>query len=242
MSAGQEVTLRVKRYRPEYAPEPYYEEYQVPVRSDTMVLDALNYVKDELDGSLTFRWSCRMGICGSCAAMVNGVPHLTCSLFVKDLKRRVVRVDPLAHFPVIKDLVVDMGQFVEKLRAVKPWLIRHDRRGLEEQYLQMPWEVEQYRQYSLCINCMICYAACPVYGLDSEFLGPAALALAQRYTLDTRDQGAMERMEAVAGKAGIWDCTFVGECSVVCPKNVDPAIAIQQLKSQGAFQLALPRR
>ena len=100
----------------------------------------------------------------------------------------------------------------------------------EKEYLQSPAELARYKQYTLCINCMLCYAACPIYSLDSEFVGPAAIALAQRYNLDSRDQGRHQRQEVIASHEGIWECTFVGECSVVCPKDVDPAAAIQRAK------------
>lgn len=230
--------LRVKRYRPDRSGQPFYQDFTVPYQKDDMVLDLLNRIKDSVDGSLAFRWSCRMGICGSCGAMVNGKPCLTCETFVRSLRRRVVRVEPLAHFPVIKDLVVDIDDFMEKLPEVKPWLIRKESKMLQEgEYLQRPEEVEAYRQHSLCINCMICYSACPVYGLDREFLGPAALALAHRYNEDSRDQGSEERVREVVGKAGVWDCTFVGECSVACPKDVEPALAIQRMKARGAMQV-----
>ncbi len=232
------VVLRVKRYRPDRAAKPFYQDYTAPYREDDMVLDVLNRVKNTVDGSLTFRWSCRMGICGSCGATVNGKPLLTCETFVKDVRRRVIRVEPLDHFPVIKDLVVDIDDFMRKLPQVKPWLLRRSEKMLEEgEYRQRPDQVEAYLQHAMCINCMICYSACPVYGLDREFLGPAALSLAHRYNEDSRDQGAEERIEEVAGKAGVWDCTFVGECSVACPKDVEPALAIQRMKARGAMQL-----
>ncbi|MDX1534071.1 MAG: succinate dehydrogenase iron-sulfur subunit [Thermoplasmata archaeon] len=236
---ANDVVLRLTRYRPEQSPLPFHQDFTVPYRDDMMVLDALSYIKDELDGSVAFRWSCRMGICGSCAATVEGNPVLTCETFLHEVKRPIIRVEPLAHFPIIKDLVIDMDGFMEKLQQVKPWIIRGSQKPLAEgEYHQLPEQVEQYRQQSLCINCMICYAGCPVYGLEPEFVGPAALALAYRYNADTRDHGSRERLAGVIGKGGLWECTYVGECSVVCPKNVDPAGAIQRLKAPGAIQAA----
>ncbi len=225
------MTLKVARYRPEHRPKPYFDEYEVPYREDMVVLDALNYIKDELDGSLAYRWSCRMGVCGSCGMMVNYKPRLTCSTFLREFYPKHVVVEPLENFPIIRDLVIDMSDFMEKLRTVKPWIIRTDEHSVDEgEYLQPPEQVDRYKQFSMCINCMLCYAACPVYAKDQEFIGPAALALAYRYNLDTRDQGQDERQQIVAVDWGIWDCTFVGECSVVCPKDVDPAAAIQRSK------------
>ena len=225
------VTLHDTRYHPEHDSAPRRQSYSVPYRQDWVVLDALNYIKDQIDGTLTFRWSCRMGVCGSCGMMVNGVPRLTCAAFLREYYPHEIRVEPLTNFPIMRDLVIDMSDFMEKLRSVKPWIIRDEEKPLEAgEYLQTPAELEQYKQFSMCINCMLCYAACPVYGLEPEFVGPAAIALAQRYNLDSRDQGRKQRGPVIASHEGIWDCTFVGECSEVCPKDVDPAGAIQQAK------------
>jgi fumarate reductase iron-sulfur subunit len=125
---------------------------------------------------------------------------------------------------------------MRKLTSVKPWIIRADDKPLSGgEYRQTPEEMDEYKQFSMCINCMLCYAACPIYGLDPKFIGPAAIALAQRYNLDTRDQGAAERLEILSDHQGMWGCTFVGECTKVCPKNVDPAGAIQRYKLNAAL-------
>jgi fumarate reductase iron-sulfur subunit len=232
---ADEITLRVARYRPEQEAEPTVQEYVVPLRKELSVLDGLNYVKDRLDGSLSFRWSCRMGICGSCGMTVNGEPKLTCGTFLTDYAPGPVRVEPMRNFPVVRDLVVDIGDFMEKLPKVSPWIIRDEGKSLDEgAYLQTPEELDEYKQFSMCINCMLCYAACPVYGLDPEFMGPAAIALAERYDLDSRDHGARERLDVLIEREGVWGCTFVGECTTVCPKHVDPAGAIQRYKLKAA--------
>ena len=147
-----------------------------------------------------------------------------------------VRVEPLRYFPVVRDLVTALSDFLVKLQKVKPWLIRRDQPPLSEgEFLQTPEQLDLYKQFSMCINCTLCYSACPVVGLDQEFVGPAALALAQRYNLDNRDQGSAERLATLAHPDGIWGCTFVGECTRVCPKHVDPAGAIQQYKLTAAL-------
>jgi fumarate reductase iron-sulfur subunit len=231
----ERITLHVSRYRPEQESDATVDEYEVPYSRDWVVLDALNHVKDRVDGTLSYRWSCRMGICGSCGMMVNGEPKLTCATFLTDYAPGPVRVEPLANFPVIRDLVVELTDFMRKLSAVKPWIIREEEKPVEEgEYLQTPSQLDDYKQFSMCINCMLCYSACPVYGLNDEFIGPAAIALAQRYNLDSRDQGAAERSKLLSEKDGIWECTFVGECTKVCPKGVDPAGAIQQYKLAAA--------
>ena len=168
---------------------------------------------------------------------VNGEPKLTCATFLSDYAPGPVRVEPLKNFPVVRDLVVEITDFLAKLQAVKPWIIRKDEKPLAEgEFLQTPEQLEQFKQFSMCINCLLCYAACPVYGLDPLFSGPAALALAQRYNMDSRDQGAHERLDVLSQSEGIWGCTFVGECTQVCPKHVDPAGAIQQYKLTAAME------
>jgi fumarate reductase iron-sulfur subunit len=235
------IMLQVARYRPESDSAPTLQEYEVPMREEWAVLDGLNYVKDHLDGSLSFRWSCRMGICGSCGMTVNGDPALTCGTFLTDYAPGPVRVEPLANFPVIRDLVVEIDDFMRKLPEVKPWLVREDDGGVDDvEFLQTPDQLDAYKQYSMCINCMLCYAACPVYGIEPDFLGPAAIALAQRYNLDSRDQGAHQRLDVLATDAGVWACTYVGECTTACPKGVDPAGAIQRYKLTAAARTLLP--
>jgi len=225
------ITLEIFRYRPEAEAEPVFQSYEIPFRKDWVILDALNYIKDNLDGSLSYRWSCRMGVCGSCGMMINGAPVLTCATFLEKYLPGPIRVEPLKNFPVVRDLVIEMSDFMRKLKRVKPWIIREEEKPLSDgEYLQTPVQLADYKQYSMCINCMLCYAACPIYGLEPSFTGPAAIALAQRYNFDNRDQGKKERMEALSQDGGIWECTLVGECSVVCPKGVDPAGAIQRYK------------
>jgi fumarate reductase iron-sulfur subunit len=234
---ADKITMQVTRYRPEEESSATVQEYEVPCSKDWVVLDGLNYIKDRLDGSLSYRWSCRMGVCGSCGMTVNGEPKLTCETFLTEYGDGPVRVEPLRNFPVVRDLVVEIGDFMRKLVTVKPWIIRDQEKPVSEgEYLQTPNELEEYKQFSMCINCMLCYSACPIYGLEPGFIGPAAIALAQRYNLDSRDEGSDERLEVLSEHDGIWGCTFVGECTEVCPKGVDPAGAIQRYKLTAALQ------
>jgi fumarate reductase iron-sulfur subunit len=241
------ITMQVTRYRPEQESGTTVQEYEVPCPKDWVVLDGLNYIKDRLDGSLSYRWSCRMGVCGSCGMSVNGEPKLTCETFLSEYGSGPVKVEPLNNFPVVRDLVVEIGDFMRKLVAVKPWIIRSKEKLLSEgEYLQTPDELDEYKQFSMCINCMLCYSACPIYGLEPGFIGPAAIALAQRYNLDSRDEGSDERLDVLSEHDGIWGCTFVGECTEVCPKHVDPAGAIQRYKLTAALSelksFVLPRK
>ena len=230
---AETMKLEIFRYRPEEENEPTFQTFEVPFLEDWVILDAINYIKDEIDGTLSYRWSCQMGVCGSCGMMINGVPKLSCAVFLKDYYPDKIRVEPLTGFPIERDLIFQMDDFMTKLTEIQPYIIRNkgEEKPLDEgEYLQTPAELERFKPYSMCINCMLCYAACPVYALDSTFIGPAAIALGQRYNMDSRDHGRDARQELIASHEGIWECTFVGECSAVCPKDVDPAAAIQRAK------------
>src|SRR5919206_1063937 len=146
------IVMEVARYRPENETSVTYEQYEVPCPKEWVVLDGLNYVKDQLDGTLSYRWSCRMGICGSCGMTVNGQPKLTCATFLTDYAPGPVRVEPLRNFPVVRDLIVDIGDFMGKLVRVKPWIMRrYDKPISDGEYLQTPDELDEYKQFSMCI-------------------------------------------------------------------------------------------
>jgi fumarate reductase iron-sulfur subunit len=228
---GPVLAIEVLRYRPQTDSDPVFETYTVPYDKDWVVLDALNHIKDNIDRTLSFRWSCHMAVCGSCGVMINGEPKLSCHTFLREYYPGKVRVEPLTNFPIERDLVTVNDDFMEKLASVKPYLIAKASRPVSDgEHLQSAAELDTFKQYTMCINCLLCYAACPQIGLIPEFVGPAALALAHRYNLDPRDAGRKERQEIAASNDGVWDCTFVGACSQVCPKAVDPAAAIQQTK------------
>jgi len=250
MADTRTIEIEVLRYNPEKDSEPHFQSYQVPFSHDTSVLQGLQYIKDYLDGSLTFRWSCRMAICGSCGKMVNGVPQLSCHTFLRDYYPGKVRIEPLNHFPILRDLAIDQSDFFDKkLPSVKPYIVPKDAKPVSAgAHVQTPAQFQKYYQYSQCINCLLCYAACPQYGLKPDFTGPAALALLHRYNADSRDRGWEERAEILNSEEGVWGCTLVGYCSEVCPKQVDPAHAINQNKVNstldyfGVLKLLMPRR
>jgi fumarate reductase iron-sulfur subunit len=231
MTNTRTIDIECLRYNPETDVAPSFQTYPVPFSDEMSVLQGLQYIKDHLDGSLTFRWSCRMAICGSCGSMINGVPQLSCHTFLRNYYPGKIRIEPLNHFPVVRDLAVDQTDFLKKLESVKPYLIPQTvKTPSQGTYLQTLEQIDNYYQYSECINCLLCYAACPQYGLNPAFTGPAALALLHRYNADSRDAGTAERMEVINGEDGVWSCTLVSYCSEVCPKGVDPARAINQNK------------
>lgn len=233
------IKVTVMRYRPDEDAAPWPETFEIEWTYDMSILDALGEIKDNLRPELAYRWSCRMEVCGSCGMVINGVPKLACSTFVRDYAKEnggtgEIVVGAMDNFPIEKDLVVDMEPFIKKLESVSPYIISKNPRALsEKEHLQTPKQLGKYKKYTMCINCLLCYQACPQVGLNADFLGPAASALAHRYNLDSRDDGAKIRFVTLNEEKGIWPCTFVGYCSEVCPKHVDPAGAIQQAKAQG---------
>jgi fumarate reductase iron-sulfur subunit len=233
--AVKTIEIEVLRYRPEQDVAPVWQSYSVPFTDDMSVLQGLQYIKDELDGTLSFRWSCRMAICGSCGMMVDGKPRLSCQTFLREFHPRKLRVEALAHFPIERDLVVSVDDFVGKLQSIQPYIVPKTQRALAEgEYLQTPEQLAQFERFSSCINCMLCYAACPQYGLDPKFIGPGVMALLQRYNADSRDGGSAGRMAVVNADEGVWSCTAVAYCSEVCPKQVDPANAVNLNKINSA--------
>ena len=231
------IEIRVLRYRSEQDKEPVPQSFKVPFTDDMSVLQGLQYIKDYLDGTLSFRWSCRMAICGSCGMMIDGKPKLSCKTFLREYYPEGLSVEALAHFPIERDLIVSVEDFVSKLERIKPYIIPKEPRTLEQgEYLQTPQQRDMYEQFSSCINCMLCYAACPQYGLNPDFTGPGILALLHRYNADSRDGGQSERLNSLGHTdEGFWGCTAVAYCSEVCPKGVDPANAINQNKMNSAI-------
>ena len=156
MSEKKVIEIEVLRYKPESDQEPHSEVYKVPFTDDMSVLQGAQYIKDNFDGSLTFRWSCRMAICGSCGMMINGIPKLSCETFLRDYYPNRIRVEALAHFPIEKDLVTDLSGFIEKLESVQPYTIPAEKRTVEQgEYIQTPAQVQDYMQFTSCINCTL---------------------------------------------------------------------------------------
>ncbi len=228
----KEIKLTVKRYLPETGEFRQYE-YKVNANKYTTVLDALIKVKEEQDSTLSVRYSCRMGICGSCGMVINGKPRLACETHLFSLGAEEISVGPMEGHPILKDLVVYMEEFFEKHREVMPWLYVEDAEEkftASKEYRQERSELDYYLPFSYCIKCGLCVDACPVSNTKPDFLGPQALAQAYRYNSDSRDQGESKRLEKVDTFEGVWGCEYAGACSEVCPKGVDPALAIQLLK------------
>jgi succinate dehydrogenase / fumarate reductase iron-sulfur subunit len=228
------VTFRIRRYDPAKDEAPYYQDFTVPVSPGMVVLEGLWYIKEHLDPTLAWRSSCRMGVCGSCGMLVNGRPTLACNTQIDDVAEDVLVLGPLPNFDIVRDLVPDLAPMFEKHASLLPYVKREgeEQREATEQYWQSAEELEAYLQFSYCIKCGCCMAACPTVATDPNYSGPQPLAQGYRFMIDSRDSAFVERKEILAGEAGPWRCHYGGECSRVCPKGVDPARAIQLMKQQ----------
>jgi succinate dehydrogenase / fumarate reductase iron-sulfur subunit len=227
------VTFEVLRYNPAKGEAPHLRQYSVPVTKGMTVLDGLHWIKEREDGTLSWRSSCRMGVCGSCGMFINGLPRLACNNQIVHLHSDHITIKPLPNFDIIKDLVPDLEGLFNKHRSVKPYLIRKD---LAEQnhptreYFQSEQELVNYIQFAYCIKCGLCLSACPTVATSDTYTGPQSLTQGWRYNSDSRDEGAQEREKELYSSYGVYRCHFAGACSQVCPKGVDPALAIQLAK------------
>ncbi len=226
----KKIKLKVHRYIPREN-HPHYDVFDIPTERWTTVLDALLHAKAYNDHSIGIRYSCRQASCGSCGMMINGIPRLACYTKINDLDTDTITCAPLANFPVIRDLVPDFTVFFQHHKDMEPYImndIETDEKTKE--FLQSPEELDRFRQFSHCIKCGVCYAACPVVATDKKFPGPQALSQMYRYLSDNRDQALDKRLKIVDDRHGVWRCHFAGSCSKVCPKGVDPALGIQLLR------------
>ncbi|MBD3166521.1 succinate dehydrogenase iron-sulfur subunit [bacterium] len=222
-------TLKIFRFNPETDDKPSYKSYTVEPEGWWTVLDALNAIKWEQDGTLTYRRSCRHGICGSCAMQINGLNDLACEKQLKALPRDPIQIDPLPGFEIYKDLVVNMEPFYAALKRIKPWLI-NDEPPPKRERLQSPEQFKQMGTSIACILCAACTSSCPSFWSDQEYLGPAALLKAFRYTFDSRDMGLNDRIEQLDNKHGLWRCHKITNCFTACPKDLNPPEAISRLQ------------
>jgi len=236
--AEKRVFFKLKRFNPLTDEKPYFSEFIIPVKKGMTVLDGLFYIKENRDGSLSFRVSCRMGVCGSCGMMIEKTPRLACQTQILELGRNRVTIEPMPNYPVLKDLVSDLEDMFEFHRMIKPFIIRDDIDEMDNptrEFLQTPEELRRYLQFSYCIKCGLCLSTCPTVSTDRFFPGPQALTQTYRYSADTRDDGFRVRKEIVDKSHGLWRCHYAGACSSVCPKGVDPALGIQLLKRESVF-------
>ena len=230
----ERITLKVFRYDPEVEDkqEPRFDDFQVPFEGGMTVLDALMYARDQYDPSLTFRHSCRQAVCGSDALFINGSQRLGCQTQVADLEGDTVRVEPLPHQEVEKDLVVDMEHFYDQMEAVEPYF-RGDTPDDEEQR-QSRENREKIKMSTRCIWCGACQSSCNIAAGDNQYLGPAAINKAYRFAMDEREEEDMKqhRMDILEQEHGVWRCQTQFSCTNVCPKDIPLTEHIQEMKRE----------
>ena len=229
--AKQVKRFVVYRYDPDIGDNPRMDTYELDLeRCGPMVLDALIKIKNEIDPTLTFRRSCREGICGSCAMNIDGVNTLACTVAI-DAARANVKVYPLPHMPVVKDLVPDLSNFYAQYASIKPWIQTRTPAPPDRERLQSKADQEKINEPSACILCACCSTACPSYWWnDDRYLGPAALLAAYRWIVDSRDEATGERLDALQDPFKLYRCHTIMNCTRTCPKGLNPAKAIAEIK------------
>jgi succinate dehydrogenase / fumarate reductase iron-sulfur subunit len=233
-------TFEVYRYNPEDEKNPYIDRFEIDMSEcGPMVLDALIKKKSEQDSSLTFRRSCREGICGSCSMNIDGTNTLACTKAVSECKDGPIKIYPLPHMPVIKDLVPDLTHFYEQYKSVKPWMQASEPVNPNKERLQSPEEREKIDGLYECILCACCSTSCPSYWWNSEkYLGPATLLQAYRFIADSRDEATDERLDALEDPFKLYRCHTIMNCTNTCPKGLNPAQAIGSIKQMIADRKA----
>lgn len=223
-----QVTLRICRYNPEVDQQAHYETYVVDADPNDQVLDLLNRVKWQQDGSLSFRRSCGHGICGSDAMRINGANRLACKVLVRDV-RNPITIEPLLGLRVLKDLIVDMEPFFGHYRTVMPYLVNGEPPP-EKERPQTPEQRARYDDTTKCILCAACTTSCPSFWSNGDYVGPAAIVQAHRFIFDSRDRAASERLRILNEQMGVWRCRTVFNCTEACPRDIRVTQAIGEVK------------
>ena len=231
-----DVTFKIARFIPETDEEPHYEEYTVEALPTDRVLTVLQKIKDEVDGTLTFRRSCAHGICGSDAMRINGRNRLACKTLIKDLNiKKPVVVEAIKGLPLEKDLVVDMEPFFQAYRDVMPFLISEGHDPTKER-LQTIEDRAVFDDTTKCILCACCTTSCPVFWSDGQYFGPQAIVGAHRFIFDSRDAGTDVRLDILNSKEGVWRCRTTFNCTDACPRGIEVTKAIQEVKRALMFR------
>jgi succinate dehydrogenase / fumarate reductase iron-sulfur subunit len=224
------ITLRIRRFNPEEHPDAVWVDYQLTVDPKIRVLDAINTVKWEQDGTLTYRRSCAHGVCGSDAMRINGKNRLACKTLIKDVNpEKPITIEPIKGLTVLKDLIVDMEPFFQAYRDVMPFLVTTGNAPTRER-IQSEEDVQRFEDTTKCILCAACTTSCPVFWNDGQYFGPAAIVNAHRFIFDSRDEGAEQRLEILNDREGVWRCRTTFNCTDACPRGIEVTKAIQEVK------------
>jgi succinate dehydrogenase / fumarate reductase iron-sulfur subunit len=229
---GDFQRVEIYRANPQSGENPYIDTFDIPKdECGSMVLDVLLKIKNHFDSSLTFRRSCREGVCGSCAMNVNGKNTLACTKSLADYEGKTLKIYPLPHMEVVKDLVVDMTHFYEQYASIKPWL--ENSTNPERERLQSETQRAALNEIYDCVLCACCSTSCPSYWWNSDrYLGPAVLLQAYRFIVDSRDENTNERLNALDESFKLYRCHTIMNCVDTCPKGLNPAKAIAEIKKK----------
>lgn len=234
MADSRNVTLSIYRYNPEVDAKPYMKDYElaIPVKSDPMVLTLLERLKAEQDPSITYRRSCREGVCGSDGMNINGTNGLACITHLSELNTDKIVLRPLPGFPVIRDLAVDLTQFYQQYERIEPYL-QNDEVAPAQERLQSPEERAQLDGLYECILCACCTSSCPSFWWNPDkFVGPAGLLQARRFLADSRDKATQHRLDKLQDPFSVFRCRSIMNCTNVCPKGLNPTQAIAKIRTQ----------
>ena len=226
-----ELHFKIFRYDPQADKGPYFKHYTVKAEPEERILDCLNRIRWEQDGTLSYRMSCGHGVCGSDGMKINGTARLACQALARDYQCPEVVVEPLPVFKVLKDLVVDIDPFLERIKDLRPYLLSGGPPP-EQERRQTPEENKKLDEAIRCILCACCTASCPVNWISAKYVGPAALVWAYRYIFDSRDGQTLERLRQVDTPDGAWGCVNHFECTRVCPKEIPVTKSINTIKRE----------
>ncbi len=227
-----DITVKIQRYNPKTEASAHFQNYEVSADPTDRVLDVLMRIKRDEDGTLNFRKSCAHGVCGSDAMRINGHDRLACKTLVKDVAEAdgdVITIEPMRHFTVMRDLIVDQDSFLDKYRSVKPFLI-NDEPPPEKERIQSPEQRKAFDDPTNCILCAACMSACPVMGENPKFLGPGVIVQASRFNKDSRDRGFEARLPELDEENGVWPCQNFFECTKACPRSIKVTKLINETK------------
>ncbi len=224
-----QIKLKVFRYNPEKDKKAHYATYTLEAEPTDRVLDLLEFVKGQIDGTLSFRRSCAHGVCGSDAIRINGRNRLACKVLVRDLHSRKIVVEPILGLRVIKDLIVDMEPFFDNYRSIMPYLV-NDEPAPKREREQSIAQRERFDDTTKCILCAACTTSCPSYWANEAYLGPAAIVNAHRFVFDSRDHAGAERLKILNESWGVYRCHTIYNCTDACPREIEVTQAIGEIK------------
>ncbi len=225
-----EIRVKVFRFNPEVERKPRYDVFTVEAQPTDRVLDVLEWIRGDVDGTLSFRRSCAHGVCGSDAMRINGRNYLACKVLLRDLGTNEIVIEPLLGLPVVKDLIVDMEPFFAHYRSVMPYLVNDELPADGKERLQSPDARERFDDTTKCILCAACTTSCPSFWSNEQYVGPAAIVNAHRFVFDSRDQAAGERLEILNEQFGVWRCRTAFNCTEACPRDIKITQAIAEVK------------